>query len=202
MIDGCIVNTIKGIVDLYNEDFVAYKKYHYIRTQDIHTWNFEECNCASSKMIDTYFNTPRFFNRLEFMNNAEYILSLLFKQFDIIIVSHGYSPNLKLKKEWIDTNIMPILFQTSPRLGVNHFDFIGVNLKEHEDKSCVDMADGIFVDDNTKNLATSNASYKIVFGEYYPWNADNETTYFYPRAIDWMELYKKIISVKGKMIDG
>lgn len=197
MIDGCIVNTIKGIVDLYNEDFVAYKKYHYIRPQDIHTWNFEECNCASSNMIDTYFNTPRFFNRLEFMNNAEYVLSLLFKQFDITIVSHGYSPNLKLKKEWINANVMPILFKTNPRLGVNHFDFIGVNLKEHEDKSCVDMSDGIFVDDSTKNLVTSNAKYKIVFGEYYPWNAGNETTYFYPRAIDWMELYKKIIALQS-----
>lgn len=49
-------------------------------------------------------------------------------------------------------------------------DFIGVNLKQHTDKSHIDMQDGIFIDDSYNNLITSNAMFNICFGDEYVWN--------------------------------
>ena len=51
--DSTIVNTIKAIVDLYNEDFKYYKKFEYIHWTDIRTWDFLECNCAKPEYINT-----------------------------------------------------------------------------------------------------------------------------------------------------
>ena len=45
-------------------------------------------------------------------------------------------------------------------------------LKTHKDKSCVDMSGGIFIDDSSNNLITSNADIKFCFGKEYPWNKD------------------------------
>ena len=55
---------------------------------------------------------------------AKEVISILQKFYDITVVSHGYSPNLKLKEEWIRKNLPGV-------------KFIGVNLKNHKDKSCL-----------------------------------------------------------------
>lgn len=80
-------------------------------------------------------------------------------QDEVIIVSSGYSPNLKAKEKWCK-EILPFC------------RFIGVNLKEYKDKSHIDMSDGLFIDDSAHNLETSNADTKICFGEIYPWNKE------------------------------
>ena len=49
---------------------------------------------------------------------------------------------------------------------------IGVNLKKYKDKSHINMKKGFFLDDNSKNVLTSNAKDKAVFGEKYQWNED------------------------------
>lgn len=70
---------------------------------------------------------------------AERAINELSEYYIIKIVSHGYSPNLKQKEEWIKKRFPDI-------------EFIGVNLKEHSDKSHIDMSDGLFIDDSTKIL--------------------------------------------------
>ena len=157
MIEGCIVNTIKAIVDIYNEDFQYYKKFKHINWWEINTWDFIECNCTTPEYINTYFNQQRFFDRLECMDWAKKILDELSNDYDITIVSSGYSPNLVAKALWIRNNIP-------------YCKFIGVNLKEYKDKSHIDMSDGIFIDDSSHNLITSNAKINICFGDEYEWN--------------------------------
>lgn len=155
--DGVICDTIKAIVDLYNEDFQYYKKFKKINDYDINTWDFKECTCTSSEYINTYFNQTRFFRTLRFMPWAYEVIEDLRKKYNIKIVSHGYSPNLLQKEKWIN-NCLP---------GI---EFIGVNWKTHSDKSHIDMSDGIFLDDSAKNLMTSNAKETICFGDIYSWN--------------------------------
>ena len=155
--DGCIVNTIKCICSLYNEDFQYYKNFIPINWWEVNTWDFAECNCATPEYINTYFNQQRFFDRIEYMDWAEKILDILKEDFEITIVSSGYSPNLIAKEKWINEHLP-------------YCNFIGVNLKEYEDKSHIDMSDGIFIDDSASNLETSNAAIKICFGDEYPWN--------------------------------
>lgn len=127
--DGTLVNTIESIVDLYNEDFKYYKNFNYIRWCDIDTWGFEECNCAPPGYIDLYFNQPRFFEKLKFMQWAQWAVKKLSQYYTIKIVSHGYSPNLKQKESYIK-EWFPFA------------EFIGVNLKEYSDKAHIDMSDG------------------------------------------------------------
>lgn len=144
-----------------------------------------------------YFNTPRFFDNLKFMNQADTFIWLLSYQFDFIIVSHGNYPNLQLKKKWIDRKLKLFINDTK-MLNQGVVDFIGVDFHDHDDKSHVDMSDGIFVEDTYDNLVTSNAKYKIVFGEQYPWNANNEnecSSGVYTRCKNWMELYQEILRI-------
>ena len=170
--DSTITNSIKAIVDLYNEDFKYYKKFEYIHWTDIRTWDFLECNCAKPEYINTYFNQQRFFDRVEFMDNAEEVLKRLKDKYEIIIVSMGYSPNLRAKEYWIKEH-MP------------YAKFIGINFKKHNDKSHINMSDGIFIDDNAKYLNT-NAKYQICFGDIYDWNKDWEGK----RCFNWYEVEK------------
>lgn len=157
--DGCIVNTIAAIVSLYNEDFKYYKMFKPIKWWEVNTWDFSECNCATPEYINTYFNQQRFFDRLTYMDWAKETLDELKDNYDITIVSSGYSPNLKAKEIWISENIP-------------YCKFIGVNYKEYSDKSHIDMSDGIFFDDSSKNLIASNALINICFGDKYTWNED------------------------------
>lgn len=198
--DGVLVNSIDAIISLYNDDFQAYPNYHHIKPSDIHTWNFEECTCANSDVFDMYFNTPRFFEYLRFMEHADTFIWLLSYQFDFVIVSSGNSPNLKLKQQWINSKLKLYINDTK-MVNQGKVDFIGVDFKDYNDKSHIDMSNGIFVEDTHYNLETSNAKHKIVFGEQYPWNIENEVNRetglgeCYTRCKNWMELYQEIIRI-------
>ena len=152
--DGTIVNTIASIVSLYNEDFQYYKNFTPIKWWDINTWDFTECNCATPEYINTYFNQKRFFDRLTYMDWAKETLDELKDDYDIIIVSSGYSPNLKAKEIWISENLP-------------YCKFIGVNMKKYKNKNHIDMSDGLlYIDDKSCNLNT-NAKHQICFGDIY-----------------------------------
>lgn len=157
--DGCITDTVKAVVSLYNEDFKAYDKFTYINWWEINTWDFKECSCAAPGFIDTYFNQQRFFDKLEFMPLAKETIMEIQEFYKVKIVSHGFSPNLRLKEVWVEENLPGV-------------EFIGVNLKKCKDKSCIDMEDCFFMDDNSKNLFTCNAKDKACFGDIYSWNSD------------------------------
>ena len=195
--DGVIANSIDAIVSLYNDDFQAYPGYHYIKPEGINTCDFKECNCAKHDTFTTYFNTPRFYRNLKFMDQADVFLWLLSYQFDFTIISFGNPANLKLKKMWIDKKLK-FFINDSKMLNQANTKFIGLDFAEYDNKSCVDMSDGIFIDDTYEYLVASNAKHKIVFGKRYPWNADNEaecTTGAYTRCEDWMSLYQEIIRI-------
>lgn len=177
--DNTIVNTNKAICSLYDEDFKWYKKYEKVDWTSINTWNFEELKCASTEYINYYFNQPRFFNRLEFMDNAFEALLALYEKYDITIVSMGYSPNLKGKEKWCKKHI-PFLKR----------EFI--NLKKFSDKSHIDMSDGILIDDASKNLKTSNANVRICFGDLKNWNNDWNGL----RRNNWCVLFKELYEIK------
>ena len=181
MTDGCIVNTIKCICSLYNEDFQYYKNFIPINWWEVNTWDFAECNCATPEYINTYFNQQRFFDRIEYMDWAEKILDILNKYFEITIVSSGYLPNLIAKEKWVKEHLP-------------YCSFIGVNLKEYKDKSHIDMSDSIFIDDSASNLKTSNAAIKICFGDEYPWNNKWKGI----RCANWHEVENYIESVVDK----
>lgn len=179
--DGVIVNTIKAIVSLYDEDFKYYDNYKKIDWTDINSWDFTELKATNSFYINTYFNQQRFFDTVEFMPNAKEILEDISKRHDITIVSTGNTPNLKAKALWINQNIP-------------YAKFIGVNLKDYSDKSHIDMSDGFLIDDSASNLASSNAILNICFGDKYTWN-DNWNGF---RIYNWTDMMKFIEDIEKK----
>lgn len=175
-LDGVTINTVKVITELYDEDFCYYSDYKKIPWEQVRTWNFLELKAATPEYINTYFNQKRFFDKVEMFPHAKEVIDKLSDKYNITFVSHGFSPNLRLKEEWVKEHFP-------------YADFIGVNLKFHKDKSNVDMSNCIFIDDNSNNLKTSNASMKICFGELYDWNdnfiVDKINNFV---AIDWNDV--------------
>src|SRR5574344_534405 len=174
--DGTIVNTIKSITDLYNDDFEFYDGFKPLTWDMVNTWNFSECSCTTPEYINEYFNQKRFFDNLDCFDNSFEIIDLLRMTLKITIVSTGDTPNLRIKEKWIKDK-MP------------YCKFIGVDLNKYKDKSHIDMRNSIFIDDCEDNLKTSNASLKICFGDEHPWNKNWDGI----RAYNWYEIYKKVI---------
>lgn len=181
MTDGVIVNTIKTIVSLYNDDFFYYKKFRYVNWREVNTWDFKECACASAEYINTYFNQPRFFRQLELMPYAEQVINTLTEVYKVKIVTHGFNPNLRLKQEWVNEHFPKI-------------ELSGVNLKKHKDKSCIDMTDGFFLDDNANNVGTCNAMDRAVFGDIYSWNENWKGR----RLMNWTDVEKYLLGGADK----
>ena len=117
------------------------------------------------------------------MDNAEEVLKRLSKRYEIIIVSLGFSPNLRAKEYWIK-QYMP------------YAKFIGVNMKKYKNKNHIDMSDGLlYIDDKSSNLNT-NAKYQICFGDIYDWNRDWEGK----RCFNWYEVEKYIEELEKKEV--
>lgn len=170
-IDGVICDSIAVITSLYNEDFEYYKKFKKIHAYEINTYDFEECDCATKEQINNYFNQPRFFERLKFMPYAKEVIEKLKEKYDVTIVTMGFSPNCIGKQLWVTKSL-------------SNTKMICVNMKEYNDKSHIDMSDGILIDDKSSNLYTSNAKEKILFGDEYSWNEDWTGI----RLYNWIEI--------------
>ena len=178
--DGTAYNTIEAIVKLYNDDFEAYDDYKKIDWSMVETWDFTELGCASSEYINTYFNQKRLFNIIKPMPFFETVIDVLQNEYKIIFCSSGNRPNLKLKEKFIKDKYP-------------YAEFIGVDLELYNDKSHVNMKDGIFIDDCKSNLDTSNASVKILFGDVYSWNKEWEGI----RCYNWGDAFRLIQKIKG-----
>lgn len=175
--DGVIANSMKAICDTYNEDFRYYKDFKPVDWCNVQTWTFDELKLATKKYISHLWNQPRFFERLEFMDNAEETLDILKNEYDIEIVSMAFTPNGRGKKIWIQER-MPY---------VKHIEI--VNMREYIDKSHIDMSNAVFVDDTSRNLLSSNAKKKILFGDVYDWNIDWTET----RCYNWYEMLAELV---------
>jgi 5'(3')-deoxyribonucleotidase len=177
--DGVIANSVEKIVSLYNKDHMMYKDFSPVDWTTIDSWEFKELTMVSRNHIDDYFDQYRFFQDLNFMENAfEYIYKLS-KTHKIKVCSMGNDLNLAYKGEWILKNL-PFVDE-----------YIPVNFKDAKDKSHIDMSNAIFIDDSSNNLETSNASVKILYGDEYEWNRG----YNGLRCWNWKEVYEYIEKV-------
>jgi 5'(3')-deoxyribonucleotidase len=172
--DSTIVNSIKRICEMYNEEYINHPKFIPARWYLVEKWDFaDQCKLAPKGLVTYYFNREDFFNeKLEFMENAEEIINRLNSKFDIYVPSLGYKDNLYFKEEWLKKK-MPFV------------NFIGCSSNDCKDKSHIDMSGGIIIDDHIDNLKTSNADIKICYGDIYDWNK-NWTGI---RKWNWYEIY-------------
>lgn len=159
--DNTIANSLKRIVEMYNEDYISYPDFKKADWRKVRIWNFgDQCHLLTNNVIERYFGEKRFFDGLELYENAKEAIERLSELYTIKIVSMGNSDNLKYKGQYILNNLNGIS------------EYIPINFKDADNKEHIDMSDGIFIDDNTKYLNSSNAKVKIVYGELYEWNKD------------------------------
>ena len=176
-LDGVVFDTIRKIVEIYNEDHVMCKDFKIVLPSEIKTWDFDELVLEPREYIDKYFDQPRFFEKLPLMSGSEWIINKLYynHDFEIIFCSSGSYSNLQLKRKWLDKHF-------------SYAHFIPVEMPTYKDKSHVQMQNAYFIDDVSKNLITSNAEVKICFGDTYSWNEDWQGV----RCRNWVEIYKYI----------
>lgn len=186
--DNTIVDTIAAVVSLYNEDYASHEGFVQINPSEVTSWEFTECNLATYEEIDRYFGDKRFFQRVKLYPSAGQVLRSLSHRYDITIVSHGYASNLKLKEKWVKDKLFKEIFDNSCNT-----EFIGVDWETHNDKSHVGMSNSIFVDDSIRNLETSSAKYKILYGEYMDWN---NTNIEFIRCKNWLDLNNQICLIE------
>lgn len=148
--DGTIAQTPKKCCQMLNKQ---YNKFiHYL---DIQKYNFtDKFPEITSEFMDEMFCSDEFFNGLEVFPNSLKSLFKLSKLFKIIIATKGLSENLTKKEQWCKNN-MPF-----------DFEFVGFEcgpMNGNQDKSSLDMSNGIFIDDHIDCLRSSNAPVKILY---------------------------------------
>lgn len=144
-VDGVIWHSCQAVCDILNED----KGTNFTGDQ-ILSWNFKEiCPNLTDIDIELLFADTRFFEYVKWIDGAKEFIDNYKNH--ILIVTKGTWDNITKKIDFFKLNQINV-------------DFVGLPLDKS--KSEIDMSDGIFIDDCTKNLIESNAKYKIQFLEY------------------------------------
>ena len=172
-LDNVVFDTVDAIKTLYDEDFRLYDKWEDVPVEEIKSYNFDELCYLDKKRLNEYFNSGRFFDAVCDIEGAEFSLATFngFQDFPIVFVSIGTPENIKGKTIWV---------QRFNHAWSTDAEFIGLH---SFDKSEIDMSGGILIDDELKNLSSSNADMKICFGNY-EWNKDWNGI----RAENWSKL--------------
>ena len=144
-VDGVLIHSCQAICDIINKD----KGTNFTGDQ-IMSWNFKEiCPDLTDADVESLFADERFFEYVQWIEGTKEFIKR--HEDHIIIVTKGTYQNIFNK----------ILF-------FNHYNMkvIIKGLPLNVSKNNVNMSDGLFIDDCTKNLIESNAKYKIQFCEY------------------------------------
>jgi len=186
-LDNVVYNTIDVIKYMYDEDYRLYDRWVDVPVTDIKSYTFSELNLLTKEKLNEYFCSGRFFDLVSCIDGAELSIATLngLSQFPVEFISMGTPENIKGKIQWVQN--------FNKGFGLN-IEFNGV-YDSFADKSHIDMSSGILIDDELKNLETSNAQMKICFGNY-DWNKDWSGI----RAENW-EQVRKILYEEVKRRD-
>ena len=144
-VDGVLIHSCQAICDMLNEN----KGTNFTGDQ-ILSWNFKEiCPDLTDGDIELLFADDRFFKYVQWIKGAREFIER--HENDITIVTKGTYLNILRK----------ILFFNRYNISV---PIEGLSLDTSKNE--IDMSNGIFIDDCTKNLIESNAKYKVQFLEY------------------------------------
>jgi FMN phosphatase YigB (HAD superfamily) len=162
--DEVIVSAQKAFCEAYNELYNTYSQFTFADWTKNNEWDFTDvCPLLQGKKdVEKIFCTTTYFKYLNFIDeNMPRVLTYLMDEYDLIICTIGWLENISKKSLWIRDNLPMI-----------HKSIFMANTACHMNKSDINMANSIFVDDNMENLLSSNASMKICFGRKFNWNKD------------------------------
>lgn len=144
--DGVISHTCQAIVNILNK-----KNKTNFNGSDVISWNFKEIDSKlDNNTVEKIFDSDEFFIELDMVEGAKEFINK-YKDM-IIIITTSSRKNLNIKHHLLEF------------WGLNNVDMIGIPIGIS--KSIINMSNGLFIDDNYKNLIESNAMHKIQFREY------------------------------------
>lgn len=144
-VDGVIWHSCQAACDVINKRYGTN-----IQGNEILSWNFKEVAANfKDEDIEYIFADYYFFKRIKWINGAFDFINRYKNK--IVIVTKGTFQNIQRK--------------------IDIFDELDLNIRIYgipldNSKSVINMQNGLFIDDSTKNLNESNATYKIQFLEY------------------------------------
>lgn len=178
--DSTIVNSIQAFCTSYNllyEDEPNYKPAQWMYVEE---WDFkDQCHLLEKGDILDLFGHNLFFKHLEFMDcKTEEVVNKLCNKYRVIVCSLGTPLNIAKKTLWLRDNL-PCIKE----------HILLANEKCAMNKNLVNMQNSIHMDDHVDNLDSTNAEYKIIFGDIYKWNRDGD----YPRAWNWADVERMLL---------
>lgn len=165
--DSTLVNTVAAYLDLYNHKYNKHPGFVEAKPENHTRWDFR-CVCPlllEDAEISALFEDDLFFEYLTLMPGCTQVLSRLKEDgARIVVVTIGTPDNLCKKQKWLHHKL-PFID-----------DFIGItNYGPSMDKTMINMAGNVFIDDYQDNLFNSNAARRILFkheGRVFDWNKD------------------------------
>lgn len=179
--DGTLCSSTKRLAEILNDIYSTNVDWRHIKEYNCQ----DQFKTVTVDEIEAIFDREDFFHGLEVFENAFLVMKMYEDVFDWHIVTIGTSTNLRNKQRWCQENI-PIKFV-----------FHGVEQKGMG-KSCVDMSDGIIIDDHIDNIRSSNARYKLLYRGGIPteWNTQLPTETFI--EVDGWNAIDYILNILGR----
>ena len=173
--DNTIVNSSKAICQLYNELYCNHENFKPADWTQVNRWDLsDQCQLISQNQqnIAKLFSSQRFFEIIDFFPNAQETLIKLSEITDIVICTSGTAKNISQKVIWLEkhlpfAHIVPVILNGSDGYG----------------KSIVNMKNSVFIDDHVENIISSNADFRILYGDVKDWNK----SYLGLRLHSWLD---------------
>lgn len=153
--DDTIMNSSECIIDLLNKKNGTNKTIRDLK--DFHYRSIDKM--LTDEDVIRLFESDEFWDSVDYNNGFLEIKDFIDSNFDVEVVSCGTELNLKKKKE----KLKPLGYK-----------FTGIFIKDDSNlcKKCIDMQNGIQIDDNMSSMSNTNAAIKILFqnNSDFTWN--------------------------------
>lgn len=173
--DDTIINSSECIIDLLNRKNGTNKTIKDLK--DFHYRSIDKT--LTDADVIRLFESNDFWGSVEYNSDFLDVKDFLDANFDIEIVSCGTEMNLKKKKE----KLKPLGYK-----------FTGILIKDDSNlcKRCINMQDGIQIDDNMESMENTNAAIKILFqnNNDFTWNKPKSNIDNLYVVQSWKEIFQ------------
>ena len=173
--DDTIINSSECIIDLLNKKNGTNKT-----IRDLKDFNYRSIDkTLTGEDVIRLFESDEFWSSVDYNSGFLDVKDFIDSNFDVEIVSCGTELNLKKKKG---------------KLASLGYSFTGVPIRDNLNlcKKCINMQNGIQIDDNMSSMENTNAAIKILFqnNNDFIWNRPKPNIDNLYIAQTWKEIYQ------------
>lgn len=173
--DDTIINSSECIIDLLNKKNGTNKT-----IRDLKDFNYRSIDkTLTGEDVIRLFESDEFWSSVDYNSGFLDVKDFIDSNFDVEIVSCGTELNLKKKKG---------------KLASLGYSFTGVPIRDNLNlcKKCINMQNGIQIDDNMSSIENTNAAIKILFqnNNDFTWNKPKSNIDNLYIAQTWKEIYQ------------